>query len=600
MRDAWASIRLICAISWRLHPRAAILAFAECIGRFLIALNPLMIGLLITGIASHDLPLLIIGAVGVTAAQGFSQLLMAAGVQARLEVTDLIRHDFDERLARLLGTAPTLRVHLDPDEQDAVQALRDRMGSLGMAFNSLVNIVNNLVTPVTTLAVAAGADLRLLLLVPIAVAATWSTRYPMQWEQRAEHESAHAGRLSAHLTDVTLAATPAAELRVLGARSWILDRLTAEVGAWRRPFVRSGWRTATLESLISAVYVAAAAAILAWITYDALHGRVSPGRVATGVLVVSDLRDSVESANWAMGAAARMLRAVGRYRWLFSRVDTELAEHGGTGTPPTRLRDGIRLEGVTVRYPGATRDTLSDVTLDLPAGKTVAVVGENGAGKSTLVGVLIGLYDVREGRVSVDGTDLRDLDLRAWRAQCSGAFQDHAQLELTARQAIAAGEVSVAHAENGPSRYDDRVHTALRRAAATDVLNALPAGLDTQLGAQWPGGVGLSGGQWQRLAIARGMMRHDPLLLVLDEPTSALDPATEHALFDHYAAAARAANSAGGVTILVTHRFSTVSTADLVVVLDQGRVVEQGTHRELLAANGRYAELYELQAAGYR
>lgn len=156
MRDAWTSIRLICATSWRLSPRAAMLAFAECVGRFLIALNPLMIGLLITGVAAHDLPLLILGAVGVTAAQGFSQLLMAAGVQARLEVTDLIRHDFDERLARLLGTAPTLRVHLDPDEQDTVQALRDRMGSLGMAFNSLVNIVNNLVTPVTTLAVATG------------------------------------------------------------------------------------------------------------------------------------------------------------------------------------------------------------------------------------------------------------------------------------------------------------------------------------------------------------------------------------------------------------------------------------------------------------
>jgi ATP-binding cassette subfamily B protein len=282
-----------------------------------------------------------------------------------------------------------------------------------------------------------------------------------------------------------------------------------------------------------------------------------------------------------------------RFLWLREYSNTEVSRHVGTLTPPTRLGRGISTMNLGYTYPGADKPTLTDVSLELPAGSVVAIVGENGAGKSTLVGLLTGMLRPTEGQVLVDGVDMRDFDHDQWRARMSGAFQDFAKLEFKAQESIGVGDLR----EVGS---DSAVHEALWEASATDLLRALPQGLDTQLGTTWPDGVELSGGQWQRVAIARGMMRDTPLLLVLDEPTAALDAGTEHALFERYADAARRTGGHGGVTLLVTHRFSTVASADLVVVLENGRVAEVGTHGELYASGGHYSELYELQARGYR
>ena len=166
------------------------------------------------------------------------------------------------------------------------------------------------------------------------------------------------------------------------------------------------------------------------------------------------------------------------------------------------------------------------------------------------------------------------------------------RFEFTAQRSVGFGDVTALDDQH-------RVHEALVAAAAENVVESLPQKIDTQLGTTWTGGVDLSGGQWQRIAIARGMMRRRPLLLLLDEPTSALDALTEHTLFERYAAASRDTGNHGGVTVLVTHRFSTATAADLIVVLDKGRIVERGSHTELLARQGQYAELYKLQAGGY-
>jgi ATP-binding cassette subfamily B protein len=267
---------------------------------------------------------------------------------------------------------------------------------------------------------------------------------------------------------------------------------------------------------------------------------------------------------------------------------------------PARLRQGLSLEGVSFAYPGTTRLVLDSVSLSLPAGAVVALVGENGAGKSTLVKLLCKLYEPTAGRILVDGAPLARVRTDEWRSRLAGAFQDFFRFELPARQSVGVGDVA---------RVDDEpaVAAAVGRAGADDVVARLPGGLSTQLGPSWPGGVEVSFGQWQKLALARGFMREQPLVLVLDEPTAALDAETEHALFERYAAAARGSREASGdgggaagITILVSHRFSTVRMADLIVVLDGARVAQVGGHDELLAKGGPYAELYRIQAAAYR
>ena len=230
----------------------------------------------------------------------------------------------------------------------------------------------------------------------------------------------------------------------------------------------------------------------------------------------------------------------------------------------------------------------------MPAGTSLAIVGANGAGKTTLVKLLTRCYDPTEGRITVDGVDLRRLDVDEWRARLSAGFQDFVRFELILRESVGVGDLD---------RIDDpgAVVAALHAGQAADLAPGLPSGLDSQLGKQFAGGSELSEGQWQKVAISRALMEEKPLLLVLDEPTSGLDADAEHALFERYAsAAAGAARAVGAVTVLISHRFSTVRLADRIVVLDGGRVVEQGSHAALVAAGGLYSELYGLQARAYR
>src|SRR5438094_661978 len=278
-----------------------------------------------------------------------------------------------------------------------------------------------------------------------------------------------------------------------------------------------------------------------------------------------------------------------RLAWL---EDYAAAQSRGADVPaPDRLGDGIRFEHVSFAYPGTERLVLDDVDLRLAPGSVVAIVGENGAGKTTLVKLLCRLYQPTKGRILVDGAELARMPPATWRSRLAGAFQDFFRFAFRVRHTVGVGDLP---------RLDDRpaVAAAVERGGARDVVRQLAAGLETQLGSTWPEGVELSFGQWQKLALARGFMRERPLVLVLDEPTAALDAETEHALFERYAAAAR--RSDDRITILVSHRFSTVRMADFIVVLRGSRLIESGTHEALMTKGGHYAELYRIQAAAYR
>jgi ATP-binding cassette subfamily B protein len=237
---------------------------------------------------------------------------------------------------------------------------------------------------------------------------------------------------------------------------------------------------------------------------------------------------------------------------------------------------------------------LTDLDLFLPAGATVAVVGENGSGKTTLVKLLLGMYRPTSGSILVDDVELASIADDAWRSRCTAAFQDFSRFSLPAVESVGVAEL--------PSLESEPLAVAaLDRAGAAELPGQLPSGLATYVGSPYTGGHNLSGGQWQKLALGRAMRSPDPLLVVLDEPTASLDAQAEHALFERYAAASAAyAGAVGTITLLVSHRFATVRMADVIIYLESGHAIEAGSHDELMDTGGRYAELFTLQAQGYR
>jgi ATP-binding cassette subfamily B protein len=389
---------------------------------------------------------------------------------------------------------------------------------------------------------------------------------------------------------VALRAAAAKEIRVFGLADWLTDRVRSlrmsmldKIWAERRRIYFVPYLRYTVFGLVVAAVIV-----------------VSLGQAAaSGVLSLTQLALAIQAILAAIRLGENYAEADTQTQFgMFAYDGVQDFERGvaafDEGTvqleprmdPADRPQEEIRFESVLFRYPGSDQAVLDGLDLVLPACKCTAIVGLNGAGKTTLVKLLARLYDPTSGRILVDGIDTRSFGIDDWRRRIGVIFQDFNRYELTAAENIGFGAIEMAG-------NDERIREAAGRAGILSTLEGLPRGLDTPLARQYEEGVELSGGQWQRVAIARAIfaLENGASILVLDEPTAALDVRAEAAFFDRFLDVTR-----GATSVLISHRFSSVRHADHIVVLEHGKVVEEGTHRQLLAANGRYAALFKLQA----
>jgi ATP-binding cassette subfamily B protein len=378
------------------------------------------------------------------------------------------------------------------------------------------------------------------------------------------------------------------ELRAYVLADYLLGRhaaISEDLFKLREHMYRKGTRTAVVTGLVSGTTLALA---YVFVAVKGASGAINPGGV---VLVIG----AFTSVAGTLANISSTFVAVDQHTTFLDDYFSFLAIEPLVPTPPApktvpAIVNGIEFDDVSFKYPGGNEPAVQGLNLQIRPGELIALVGENGAGKSTLVKLLLRFYDADRGSVRVGGVDVKDLDPLELRNRIGVLFQDYASYELSVRENVVMGRPGGA----GVVSDDARVLKALRDSRSEWLLKKMPKGLDSKVGRLFEGGHDLSGGEWQRLALARIMYR-DADIWILDEPTSSLDPEAEAAIF-----AELKENLRGRIGIVISHRFSTVRIADRIAVVADGHVTELGTHEELLAAKGRYAELFELQAAGYR
>ena len=590
---ALPSMWRLCKLGYRYEPGLMLAAFLlSLLSALPDALLALWLALLGKGVLETRPGLVFTAAVGLGLSSAATWFLRTVSTRVQRRFRDKVTIALESHVARLQATVSTIAHQERPDYLDLLDMLRNQMFVLDHMYMAVFSMCGWILRLVVTIALLMSIHPALILLaaaaIPIAFTSTWRPRV----EQAVQERTAQSFRLARHLFSVATTAAPAKDVRITGiGPSLMADRRLAWEHGYR-PLAKVRWRTALWHALAWAIFALA--------------------YVGAIVFVSSSLRAPASSVLLVLAAGARLSAYVGATVgelgfltgfWMFGAIrlawleDYAAAIAASADRPvPDRLTKGIRFEHVSFAYPATDRLVLDDVNLTLPAGAVVAIVGENGAGKTTLVKLLAKMYEPQSGSILVDDTPLARMRADEWRSRLAGAFQDFFRFEFKAQQTVGVGDVP--RLDQAPA-----VMTAVGRAGADEVVVKLKAGLDTQLGPTWPGGVDVSFGQWQKLALARGFMRDEPLLLVLDEPTAALDADTEHALFERYAAATRRGDTRttnGRITILVSHRFSTVRMADLIVVLDGAKVVEVGSHEELMTKGGQYSELYGIQAAAYR
>jgi ATP-binding cassette, subfamily B, bacterial len=563
-----------------------VIASALTAGELLVGRH--LVNLLVGDAAAETAPIDLVPWLALLGALLIGTALVNTAVgELRILLNELVHRRAIEQVLEAATTAE-LEDFEDPDFHDEVQRAREH------ADTSAWEVVWGLVTLMST-ALSALAVLGVLLAiapllvpiaavayVPIAFAGVLNTRilYRLRYglaeldRDRAYHERLLTGRLEAK------------EVRAFGLAAWLRrrhDGLFAERIEQTRGVVKRRTVTALVGSSITAlVFVLALGGVLLL----ALGGQIGVADAAVAVVGLQQLSGRLRSMGQSITSMFEGVTFLRDFETFRQRADAAQASAAITSEPratPPERPDRIRLDSVSYRYPAGAEDVLREVSLELRPGQVVAIVGPNGAGKSTLAKLLCGLLPPTRGHILWDGVDTSRCDPAAVRKLVAPVFQDFTRFEHTAREAIAFGDLD---------RFDDAagVQAAARRAGVEEFLRALPAGFDTRLSTSFSDGTELSVGQWQRLAIARAFFRDAPLV-VMDEPAAALDPRAERDLFDRLHDLGR-----DRMVLFISHRFATVHRADLILVMLEGQVAERGTHGELMALRGLYAELYTLQA----
>jgi ATP-binding cassette subfamily B protein len=538
----------------------------------------------------HTFVLLATAGVLVLVQQTLAPLLTALGETLGREVDRDLQQQVMAAVGRPEGTA-----HLtDPDVLDALRVVR----GLGMAETDRPSHAVAALAVVLPAWLRALAAASLLLFFHWWIGLLWLVAWPVvvHFMQREYFRVGQVGggrsnalRRAEYLRDLVLSRPAAKEVRIWGLLDWLIERFdsswreaTEPVWRERKPRARVVLGSTGAVALVNLVSYG----MLAW---AAVHHDIGIGAVAVyaQALALANNYTAFDDNNAYLSYAGA---AVPRVLGLDARLSEPSPRQERIEELPAGFPAGsIDFTGVRFRYPGTDRDALTGVDLRIAAGHSIAVVGDNGAGKSSLVKLICGLHQPTGGSIRVDGHDLADLDPAAWRAKIGVLFQDFARYELTAAENISMGAPRWAADR-------ERLREAAHRAGALPLIEGLPHGWDTVLSPQYAGGTDLSGGQWQRVALARALFAVDAgaRVLILDEPTAALDVRAEAEIYERFLEL-----TAGLTTILISHRFSTVRRAERIVVLEGGAVVEDGAHEELLARRGRYAAMFDLQAARF-
>jgi len=598
MPKAWPSLWRALKRGYQAEPLLLPVAFGmSLLAALPDALLALWLKLLADGVVGGNRRLVMGAAIGLGISAAGTWFLKVISDRTQRRFRDRLTIALETHVAQLQASVITIAHQERPEYLDRLAMLRDQVFVLDHMYMSLFStcgwILRLTVTVLLLVSIHPVLGLMAAFAIPTVLTSTWRPGV----ERSAEEKGASSRRLARHLFEVATTAPPGKEVRVTRIGELLVKKRRNAWGSWYGMVSKARWDSAIWHTIAWAIFSAGYVGAVVFVS-AVLHG------TAAQVLLVLAAGSRLSAYIGATVGEIGFLRGFWldgsrKLAWLEDYART-VAEHANA-TVPERIVRGIRLENVSFSYPGTERRALEEVNIELPAGSVVALVGENGAGKSTLVKLLCRMYEPDSGRILVDGVDLAQMPAEKWRSKLAGAFQDFFRFEFLARHTVGLGDVS--RLDNEPA-----VRAAVARAGANDLVEGLNAGLETQLGPTWPDGVEVSFGQWQKFALARGFMRDRPLLLVLDEPTAALDAETEHALFERYSAVAKGGNpggptvraSDGRIILLVSHRFSTVRMADLIVVLDGSRVVEIGSHQELVGKGGSYAELYKIQAEAYR